>query len=365
MRVLIVKMTSMGDVLHVLPALSDLANDANSPIDLATLKVDWMVEDGFAQIPSWHPLIGTVIPVSTRRWRGVRWQFVKEFFAFLKVLRAQRYDYVIDAQGLIKSAVLCRFARLTPKGVRAGFSGASIKESPAAWFYGQTVEVDRNQHAVDRLRCLVAEVIKYPLESKRGEYKLQLPGSGAQSQSDAPEAAVTEPNKSVFVFHGTTWPTKHVPDLLWRDVIKTVISNGYSVNLCWGNEVERERANFLAQGFSAATVLPKSSLLELANELKQASGAIAVDTGLGHLAAAMDIPCVSLYGATDPLLTGTYGKYQTHLQVEYPCAPCLLKQCTQLEKGEIDPPCYATFNAQMIWHALSQQIRSRQSAIGV
>ena len=123
-KVLIVKMTSMGDVLHALPALEDLAEH------VPELSVDWMVEESFSDIPSWHPLVDRVIPVATRRWR--RWSRANygDFRAFLKSLRKVPYDYIIDAQGLMKSAAFARLARLVPGGQRIGYSGDSIKESP-------------------------------------------------------------------------------------------------------------------------------------------------------------------------------------------------------------------------------------------
>jgi len=126
MRVLVVKLTSMGDALHVLPALTDL--QVHNP----DVVVDWMIEDTFAEIPSWHDSVHRVIKVSTRRWRNFNRANITEFLSFWKLLRSERYDVVIDAQGLIKSAVFARFAKLNQGGVRAGFSGASIKENSMA-----------------------------------------------------------------------------------------------------------------------------------------------------------------------------------------------------------------------------------------
>ena len=148
MRVLVVKLTSMGDVLHLMPALTDLKQHHPDAI------VDWMVEESFADIPGWHPGVARVIKVATRRWRKLNWRNISEFVSFLKDLRSERYDVVIDAQGLIKSAVLARFAKLSRRGVRSGFSADSIKESPASRFYKQRIVVARQQHAIERLRKL-------------------------------------------------------------------------------------------------------------------------------------------------------------------------------------------------------------------
>lgn len=338
MRVLVVKLTSMGDALHVLPALSDL--QAKFP----DVKVDWMIEDSFAEIPAWHGSVDRVITVATRRWRKFNLVSVREFFKFWRHLRQQRYDVVIDAQGLMKSAVFARFARLARGGLRAGFSGDSIKESPAAKLYNKTVVVEREQHAISRLRQLFAGVFDYVYNAKQLNYQLSLSSRAAK------------PTETIMLLHGTTWPTKHLPDSVWRDLVDLAVDDGYRVELAWGNEVERTRAEWIANGKSNVTVLAKSSLTELAQRLQRSSGAIAVDTGLGHLAAALGTPCVSAYGSTDSNLTGTRGKNQTQLQSGYPCSPCLLKKCPKLTAQITSPPCYQLIDADCLWQALYEQI---------
>lgn len=338
MRVLVVKLTSMGDVLHLMPALSDLkaAHDE--------VTVDWLVESSFAEIPQWHPSVDRVLTVSTRRWRKLNRQNIVDFFAAMKRLRKHSYDYVIDAQGLMKSAGIAWFARLNKGGVRAGFSGASIKESPAAWFYRKKVDVPRQQHAIERLRQLLAGVFEYRLDAALN-YDVQLPANSE-----------TASRASILLFHGTTWASKHVPDQLWRELVEVIAEDGYQVQLCWGNEKEQQRAHWIAEGNSNAVVLPKSSLTEVAQTLATASGAIAVDTGLGHMAAALGIPSISLYGSTDASLTGTLGERQWQWQSDYPCSPCLLKQCDKLTEQTTVPPCYKQFAANEVWQALHQKI---------
>lgn len=338
MKVLVVKLTSMGDVLHLMPALSDLSRQH------VNLKVDWMVEDSFAQIPHWHPNVDRVINVGTRRWRKFNWSNIKEFFTFLKELRSQRYDIVVDAQGLMKSAVLAKFAKLQSGGQRIGFSGDSIKESPAAKLYSKKVVVDRQQHAIERLRQLFAGGFEYSLPVTKPDYALSR---RVKKTVDLP---------TVFLLHGTTWSTKHVPKQLWRNLAELIIDDGYKVALCWGNDVEKHRAEWIAHGLSHANVLPKSSLTELKKRLAQADGAIAVDTGLGHLAAGLGLPCVSLYGATDAKLTGSVGENQLWVQSAYPCSPCLLKECPKITDQVTQPPCYQEMNAVDIWQALYEKI---------
>jgi len=343
MRILVVKLTSMGDVLHLLPALSDLHRQYPDAV------VDWMIEDSFADIPGWHPSVEHTINVSTRRWRQFKWRNISEFFSFLKTLRSRHYDVVIDAQGLIKSAVLSRFAKLERGGFRAGFSGSSIKESPAARFYSKCIVVGREQHAIERLRQLLAGSLGYERDSDKLDYGLTTPKAHPDSNT-------------VMLFHGTTWATKHVPEALWCDIADLANDDGYTIKLTWGNEAERERAERIADTRPHVEVLPKISLSELAKTVSGIAGAIAVDTGLGHLAAAFGVPCVSIYGSTNSALTGALGQKQTHLQSTYPCSPCMLKQCPKLTDQVTEPPCYKASDANPklssaeIWHALYEQI---------
>ena len=347
MRVLVVKLTSMGDVLHLLPALSDLR--AQHP----DVVVDWMVEDSFAEIPAWHSTVDRVIGVATRRWRKLKMANVSEFLAFWKYLRAQQYDVIIDAQGLIKSAAFARFARLNKGGLRAGFSGKSIKESPAARLYGKKVIVARGQHAIVRLRQLFAGVFDYAMPDGEPDYDPQLPQADTQDNSAA---------RRIMLFHGTTWPTKHLPDQTWRDLAELAAEDGFEVQVAWGNDAEKLRAEWIAEDVAAVQVLPKSNLTELAQTIRTAAGAIAVDTGLGHMAAAFGVPCVSIYGSTDAALTGAVGQNQTRIQSSYSCSPCLLKKCPKLSDPSNDPPCYTVgdrdsdLHAAAIWRRLRAQI---------
>lgn len=344
MRILIVKLTSMGDVLHLAPALSDLQKHHPEVI------VDWMVEGSFAEIPAWHPSVDRVIKVSTRKWRSLKKENFNEFAAFWKELRQESYDVIIDAQGLMKSAVFSRFAKLRKGGVRAGFSGDSIKESPAARLYTKKVVVDRKLHAVCRLRELMA-----------GSFDYLKPQTDLNYGLDLPKTAIDD-SATIMLFHGTTWDSKHLPKQLWRDLAELAGEDGYKVKLAWGNDKERQRAEWIAQDLSYASVLPRTNLTDLARTISGVAGAIAVDTGLGHMAAAFNVPCVSIYGSTNAALTGAVGQHQVHIQSQATCSPCLLKQCPKLTEEMIDPPCYAIaeggikMGAEAIWQSLYEQI---------
>ncbi|MDM9596213.1 lipopolysaccharide heptosyltransferase I [Pseudomonas guariconensis] len=315
MRVLIIKTSSLGDVIHTLPAVTDAAHA------LPGIRFDWVVEEGFAEIPSWHPAVDQVIPVAIRRWRKNLWQTIKsgEWKAFKQRLRAQKYDLVIDAQGLVKSAWLTRYV----KAPVAGLDRYSAREGWASRFYDRRLSVAVGQHAVERVRQLFALALAYDLPEGIGRYGLDL------DRLQLPPAA-----PYVVFLHGTTWATKHWPEAYWRELAERLGRRNLQVRLPWGNPAEKARAERIAQGLKNCQVLPKLNLAGVARVLAAAKACVAVDTGLGHLAAALDVPTISLFGPTNPGLTGAYGRVQVHQASDFPCAPCLQKKCTYKPSAE-------------------------------
>nr|WP_232111499.1 lipopolysaccharide heptosyltransferase I [Pseudomonas guariconensis] len=312
---MIIKTSSLGDVIHTLPAVTDAAHA------LPGIRFDWVVEEGFAEIPSWHPAVDQVIPVAIRRWRKNLWQTIKsgEWKAFKQRLRAQKYDLVIDAQGLVKSAWLTRYV----KAPVAGLDRYSAREGWASRFYDRRLSVAVGQHAVERVRQLFALALAYDLPEGIGRYGLDL------DRLQLPPAA-----PYVVFLHGTTWATKHWPEAYWRELAERLGRRNLQVRLPWGNPAEKARAERIAQGLKNCEVLPKLNLAGVARVLAAAKACVAVDTGLGHLAAALDVPTISLFGPTNPGLTGAYGRVQVHQASDFPCAPCLQKRCTYKPSAE-------------------------------
>lgn len=342
---LIVKVSSLGDVIHTLPAVTD-AQRARKDI-----QFDWVVEENFAEVPSWHPAVKNVIPVALRRWRRniLKTYMNHEFRAFKRGLQGVHYDLVIDAQGLIKSGFISRLS----KGLTIGLSNRTIREPMATLFYNKVYSVPWTDHAVDRIRQLFSRALQYEYDPEEIDYGIDV------SRIDFPSETIKKAGKQVVFLHGTTWQTKHWPENYWRHLAHISTEAGYKVLLPWGTPKEKLRAKFIAQGNEGVEVLDKQTLTGLANYIQKSDGVIAVDTGLGHLAAALAKPIVSLYGPTNPELSGTFGNSQLHLNSSLNCAPCVKKTCGYLGPGiteeyagssfAVTPPCFASHGPVEVW----------------
>ena len=333
MHLLIVKTSSLGDVIHTLPALTDAVQH------YPDLQCDWLVEEAFAEIPAWHPAVKQVIPVALRRWRKHAWQtwYSGTWRKFIQRLQFEQYDKIIDAQGLIKSAFLTYKAR----GLRCGLDRNSAREPLAALAYQQRYAIPKNQHAVTRTRQLFAAALDYPLPDTPPDY-----GISGYFKRDSLEKT------TVIFLHGTTWDTKHWPDNYWVALAKRVTGAGFMVRLPWGNEREYARAKMIAANNPNVSLIPKGNLLAIATELSQAKAVVGVDTGLAHLTAALAVPSVTLYGPTKALRTGTYGPKQVHLQANFACAPCFGKKCNYNGTSTVIPACYEDLSVEKVWAAL-------------
>jgi heptosyltransferase-1 len=343
--VLIVKVSSLGDVIHTLPAVTD-AQRARKDI-----QFDWVVEENFAEVPSWHPAVENVIPVALRRWRRniLKTYMNHEFRAFKRALQGVHYDLVIDAQGLIKSGFISRLS----KGLTIGLSNRTIREPMATLFYNKVYSVPWTEHAVDRVRQLFSRALQYEYDPEEIDYGIDV------SRIDASSGVSEKADKQVVFLHGTTWQTKHWPENYWRHLAHISTEAGYKVLLPWGTPEEKLRAEYIAQDNERVEVLDKQTLSGLANYIQLSDGVIAVDTGLGHLAAALAKPTVSLYGPTNPGLSGTFGNNQLHLKSSLNCAPCVKKACAYSGPGvteeyagssfAVTPPCFASHGPVEVW----------------
>jgi len=331
-RVLLIKTSSLGDVVHTLPALTDAQRA------IPGIQFDWVVEEGFAEIPAWHPAVAQVIPVAIRRWRKNLWQTLRsgEWRRFKARLRETRYDLVIDAQGLLKSAWLTRYV----KALVAGLDRDSAREPLASRFYDRRYAVPRDQHALERVRQLFAQALGYELPQGIGDYGL-----------DRTQLATPGEEPYLLFLHGTTWPSKHWPEAYWRELAERMSAFGWAIRLPWGNAEEKARAERIAEGIAGASVLPRLNLGGVAKVVAGARACVAVDTGLGHLAAALDVPSISLYGPTLPGRVGAYGRSQVHLCASGPDAG----------KGDRVKPCFDDLLPERVASELKALLRSAET----
>ena len=292
----------MGDVIHTLPALTDAKKYCQKDITF-----DFVVEDAFKEIPAWHPDVDRVITVATRRWRKKVWASRQEIQTAYKQLKANHYDVIIDAQGLLKSAVIARFA----KGVLHGYDQDSIRESFAVRLYRKSHAINPLQHAISRIRHLFAHSLGYQEQVNELETTLDY---GLSLASIPCEKTIDEMIDEPFMvlLHGTTWLSKEWPVSNWQELAQKLTKN-YHVLLPWGNQTELSRAKKIAGDSEKITVLPRLNISSIAHILAKAKGVVGVDTGLGHLSAALGTPTVSIYGPTDVNLVGTKGERQIHL----------------------------------------------------
>jgi heptosyltransferase-1 len=338
-RVLLVKMSSLGDLIHVFPAITELVAQCPGVV------IDWVVEEAFAAVPSWHSAVHRVIPIALRRWRKSVWQSRSEVKAFLKQLRHTHYDIIIDAQGLIKSAIIARLAH--GKSVH-GFSVDTLREPIARFAYDHMHPIPQ-VHVAHQYKALFAQAMGYKAKDSI-DYAVNLPTRYYLEQP------------YVFCFHGTTWETKHWPVQYWQKLIAQLRDTGYKIILPWGNALEHERAMLLQKGSDHVEVLPKHGLTELVQLIRGAAACISVDTGLGHIAAACNVPTIFLFGPTDGARVGGLSGQQINLQATYDCVPCHKKRCLFADSHAF-PPCYLSLSPNRVADSLIEKI-GKQERVG-
>lgn len=286
MRILLVKSSSLGDVVHNLPVATDIIRHCPGA------EIDWVVEESFAEIPRLHPAVSKVIPVAVRRWRkhplaAATWA---EIGTFRRVVRTDSYDAILDNQGLLKSALIARQAC----GRHFGYDRSSIREPLAARLYDRTVTVTKSAHAVERNRRLAAGALGYLLDTPL-DYGIAA----------SPLIASWLPKGGYAVLlTATSRADKEWPEDDWQGLGMALIATGLRCVLPGGSQSERLRAATVAAKLGRAVAAPAMNLTELARLLAGASLVVGVDTGLVHLAAALSRPTLALYCGSDPTLTG-------------------------------------------------------------
>jgi heptosyltransferase-1 len=284
--ILFIKTTSLGDVIHHMPAVTEARRQR--PGD----RLAWLVEEAFAPLVRLHPAVDDVVPVAWRRWRKSLYApaTLREIAVSLRAIGSRPYDDVIDSQGLLRTAIMSRFAR----GQRHGYDSRSIKEPLAAAFYDVRHTIGRELHAVERNRILTGRALGYEPQG--------APDFGLD------RAGLAKPDGRYAIFlHATARAEKQWPEENWIALGKALGQGGRALVLTWGTEQERARSERLAAVLPNARVAERQPLDQVARLIAGAEFVVGVDTGLLHLAAALGVPLVAIFTGSQPSLTKPVG----------------------------------------------------------
>src|SRR3954468_5814965 len=286
--ILFIKTSSLGDVIHHMPTVTDARRHRPGA------RIGWVVEDAFAPLVRLHGAVDSVVPVASRRWRSqmLRSSTWREVRAFVRAMREQTHDTVIDAQGLLRSALITRFAA----GRRHGYDAASVRERPASWLYDEHHGVDRTLHAITRNRILTGLVLGYE------------PSGPPDFGLDRAALMHGAPAREAVLLHATARAEKEWPVQNWIELGRSLSARGLVPVLPWGTEAERRRSEQIAAALPSAKIPDRAPLDEVARLIARASFVIGVDTGLLHLAAALGVPLVAIFLGSEPKLTGPIGQ---------------------------------------------------------
>lgn len=339
-RVMLVRLSSLGDIIHTWPALTDLHRQRPG------IELHWLVESDYAELAALHPLVQQVWPVSLRRLlrqrRRVDWQCFQQQRADW---RSVVFDRVLDSQGLIKSALISRQVRAHS---HHGFAAGSSRERLAGWFTGQGHQVDPALPAICRYRELLADVFGYQY---RGE-----PDFGVADQF----TDVTVQPERVLLLPGTAWLSKRWSPQYWQTLAARLLADGATVTMLWGDAAERQLASGLAAQLPALQVPDERLPLPALARLIAGQGlVVGLDSGLSHLAGALGRPTVTLFGASSLDYAGVPGRQAHNISAGLSCSPCQRRQCPRLPPGSKQtPPCMAALTADQVWQQVSA-IRAR------
>lgn len=283
--VLFIKTSSLGDVIHHMPAVVD-ARKARPETDFA-----WLVEEAFAPLVRLHSAVGHVMPVAWRRWRKSLYapSTISEIAGSLREIRDLRFDDIVDTQGLLRSALIARTAR----GLRHGYDSSSIREPLASVFYDKRYRVSRDLHAVERNRILSSLALGY---SPQG-----VPDFGLDRARFSRTGS-----RYGLLLHATARPEKLWPEENWV-ALGNRLGRNIELRFPWGTDLERARSERIAAAVPGARVEERRPLDQVAAMIAGAQFVVGVDTGLLHLAAALGVPLVAIFTGSQPGLTGPVG----------------------------------------------------------
>ncbi|WP_207000562.1 lipopolysaccharide heptosyltransferase I [Trinickia mobilis] len=299
-KILIVRVSSLGDVVHNMPVIADIRRRHPDA------QIDWLVEESFAGLVELVDGVRRAIPFSLRRWRKRLASFEnwREIGAFKRALAAEKYDLVIDCQGLVKTAWVASWAHGPLVGLGNRTDGAGY-EWPVRFFYDKRVPIEPRTHVVERTRQLVAAALGDPKPQPADDIDFGLDTRRAALAVNA--LGLNLPVPYVVFVHATSRADKQWPDAAWIELGQSLVRRGASLVLPWGSDAERATSERLAKEFGAAAIVPpRLSLPAVVGLVDSAAATVGVDTGLVHIAAALKRPTVELYNFATAWRTGGY-----------------------------------------------------------
>lgn len=371
MRILIIKLSSIGDLIHTFPAIID------AKLYVKDLIIDWMVDEDFFEIIDIYKNFNdfqAIEKIITIPLRKIKRNVYKEIFKFnvrnfLDNLRSIKYDLIIDPQGLLKSAIL---TMLCKSHQTVGFNFNSCREKLASFIYNNTIEVNKNLHAIFRTKKLFADSLNYPYQENVTNINYGLdPKSFTQLIKSMPEKLYSFPY--IVLLYGTSWESKHWHTDYWSNLCKLIIEDNKTIVMLVKEPAQQQFAEqiaiFLIKNINNYTnnsnenknrliILSQLNFFQITVILANAVAIVAVDTGFAHLAASMKIPVVAMYGPTSKNTSGILGNTNVNLQSNYHCSPCYSRICLEYYRGKskIKQPCFLEITPQVIFNKLKKLI---------
>lgn len=297
MKILIIKLTSMGDLMHALPALTEARTQ------LQNVSFDWVVDTAFESVPMWHPAVNKVITTDHRNWK--KQLLSSKSRDALKKVRSEiektEYDLVIDMQNNLKSAFLSFLCNQPVTGMDA----KSAREYPSHLAYSTKINVSKGLHAITRQKIILSEALKYPILNEVNDYGI--------SSNKFIKPTLDLPSDYMVLVQNASWKTKQWSIENWKKLIDYLDKKDIKMLLPSGNNQELKRAKEICSASANAKALEILPLNEIAYIMNQSMFNICSDTGLAHLSAVVETPSLTLYGPTDTKLIGTIGKDQSHI----------------------------------------------------
>lgn len=288
-KILIVRLSSLGDIIHTFPMIYDI----KQKIDQS--EIHWLVDDSFSGIIKLNPHVDKVISIPLRKWKKNKISAFFEFKKWKKSLEDKNYDYIIDAQGLVKSAFFTRFF----EGIVYGLGRYSAKEKLATKFYDYTYETGKEYLAITKNRLLASQIFGYKIDIKKVNFGLNFKNNKNIISS-----------KYVLFFHATSKNSKKYGNNNWATLADYLIKeHGYTIVLPYGNQSEKQDAEIIKNIADSKNITICDSILdytELANLIANSDFVFGVDTGLIHLANALDKKLIAIFADSNPQKTGVF-----------------------------------------------------------